>query len=328
MKTSQGGIMRSLIVIAVLALTSLSAYAQADYPSKPIRFVLVSSAGSGGDVLARLLAKKMSSLINGTFVIENKPGASGILATDSVAKAPPDGYTILLGSYTGNVLLPSINPKLPYDSVNDFAPLGQIGTAPILLVVANEVPANNLQELVSLSHKAGLQYGTWGIGSTGHFCAELLKQRTSADMDHIPYKSSSQLANDIMGGHIKIAFFDMATGSPLVKSGGAKAIASCTTRSPSLPGVASYEDEGIHLPGRHISPPRWVAYAPVRTPKPIVAKLSAALKAAVEMPDVAARLLDMGVTPAFVDGDEVRKMNQDDIDAWKDIAKASNITIE
>jgi tripartite-type tricarboxylate transporter receptor subunit TctC len=320
--------MRSLILAAMLALSPLSARAQADYPSKPIRFVLVSSAGSGGDVLARMLADKMSTTLKGTFVIDNKPGASGMIATDFVAKAPADGYTILLGTYTGHVLLPSINPKLPYDAINDFAPLGQIGSAPILLVAANDFPANNLDEFVALSKKGSLQYGTWGIGSTGHFCAELLRQGTQADITHIPYKSSSQMANDILGGHIKVAFFDMATGSPLVKAGSAKAIVSCTTRSPSLPDVRSYEDEGIHVPGQRISSPRWVAYAPARTPQPIVAKLSAALKAAVEMPDVAARILEMGVTPAFLDGDEVRKMNEDDIKAWKDIAKAANITIE
>ncbi len=325
--------MRKLFT-AVLAGLALTAQAQAqgtgDYPTRPIRFVLISAAGSGGDTLGRLLADRMAPLIKGTFVVDNKPGASGAIATSDIARAAPDGYTIGIGGATTHVLLPASNPKLSYDSVKDFAPIGQVGTASILLIATNDFPANNVKELVALSKKApgSVQYASWGIASTGHFCGELLNLRTQAQMSHIPYKSVVQIQTDMLGGHIKLAYVDMASGSPMVKSGKVKAITACTSRSPSLPDVASYDDEGIDFAGKRMGALRWALYAPAATPKPIVDKLSAALKQVVEMPDVKARLLDLGITSAFVGGDELRTMTQADIESWKQIAKAANITNE
>ncbi|RYF33788.1 MAG: tripartite tricarboxylate transporter substrate binding protein, partial [Comamonadaceae bacterium] len=173
-----------------------------------------------------------------------------------------------------------------------------------------------------------VQYASWGIASTGHFCGELLNLRTQAQMSHIPYKSVVQIQTDMLGGHIKLAYVDMASGSPMVKSGKVKAITACTSRSPSLPNVASYDDEGIDFAGKRMGALRWALYAPAATPKPIVDKLSAALKQVVEMPDVKARLLELGITSAFVGGDELRTMTAADIESWKQIAKAANITNE
>ena len=323
--------MRKLLM-AALACVAFAAQAQApaDYPSRPIRFVLISAAGSGGDALGRLLADKMAPLIKGSFVMDNKPGASGAIATELVARAPADGYTIGIGGATTHVLLPASNPKLSYDSVKDFAPIGQVGTASILLIATNDFPANNVKELVALSKKSPgtVQYASWGIASTGHFCGELLNLRTQAQMSHIPYKSVVQIQTDMLGGHIKLAYVDMASGSPMVKSGKVKAITACTSRSPSLPDVASYDDEGIDFAGKRMGALRWALYAPAATPRPIVDKLSAALKQVVEMPDVKARLLELGITSAFVGGDELRTMTAADIESWKQIAKAANITNE
>ena len=319
---------------AVLAGLALTAQAQAqgtgDYPNKPIRFVLISAAGSGGDTLGRLLADKMAPIIKGSFVMDNKPGASGAIAASDIARAAPDGYTIGIGGATTHVLLPASNPKLSYDSVKDFAPIGQVGTASILLIATNDFPANNVKELVALSKKSPgtVQYASWGIASTGHFCGELLNLRTQAQMSHIPYKSVVQIQTDMLGGHIKLAYVDMASGSPMVKSGKVKAITACTSRSPSLPDVASYDDEGIDFAGKRMGALRWALYAPAATPRPIVDKLSAALKQVVEMPDVKARLLELGITSAFVGGDELRTMTAADIESWKQIAKAASITNE
>lgn len=325
--------MRKLFT-AVLAGLALTAQAQAqgtgDYPTRPIRFVLISAAGSGGDALGRLLADKMAPLINGSFVMDNKPGASGAIAASDIARAAPDGYTIGIGGATTHVLLPASNPKLSYDSIKDFAPIGQVGTASILLIATNDFPANNVKELVALSKKSpgSVQYASWGIASTGHFCGELLNLRTQAQMSHIPYKSVVQIQTDMLGGHIKLAYVDMASGSPMVKSGKVKAITACTSRSPSLPDVASYDDEGIDFAGKRMGALRWALYAPAATPKPIVDKLSAALKQVVEMPDVKARLLDLGITSAFVGGEELRTRTAADIESWKQIAKAANISNE
>ncbi|RYF33307.1 MAG: tripartite tricarboxylate transporter substrate binding protein, partial [Comamonadaceae bacterium] len=294
--------MRKVFMAAMAGLALATAQAQAqgtgDWPTRPIRFILISAAGSGGDTLGRLLADKMAPLIKGNFVVDNKPGASGAIATSDLARAAPDGYTIGIGGATTHVLLPASNPKLSYDSVKDFAPIGQVGTASILLIATNDFPANNVKELVALSKKSpgSVQYASWGVASTGHFCGELLNLRTQAQMSHIPYKSVVQIQTDMLGGHIKLAYVDMASGSPMVKSGKVKAITACTSRSPSLPDVASYDDEGIDFAGKRMGALRWALYAPAATPKPIVDKLSAALKQVVEMPDVKARLLELGIT--------------------------------
>lgn len=323
--------MRKLL-FAALAAAAFAAHAQApaDYPAKPIRFVLISAPGSGGDALGRMLADKMAPLIKGNFVMDNKPGAGGAIATDIVAKAPPDGYTIGIGGATTHVLLPASNPKLPYNSVKDFAGIGQVGTASILLIATNDFPANNAKELVALAKKqpGSVQYASWGQGSTGHFCGELFNLRTQAQMSHVPYKSVAQIQTDMLGGHVKLAYVDMASGSPMVKSGKVKAITACTSRSPSLPAVTSYDDEGIDYQGKRMGALRWALYAPAGTPKPIVDKLSAALKQVVEMPEVKQRLLDMGITAAFAGGDELRDMTAADIEAWKQIAQAAKISNE
>lgn len=313
---------------ALLAFgATVQAQSAADYPTKPIRFILISAPGSGGDTLGRLLADKMAPLLKANIVIDNKPGAGGAIATDMAAKAPPDGYTITMGGATTHVLLPASNPKLPYDAVKDFAPIGQVGTAAIVLIAANDLPANNLQELVALAKKSpeSLQYASWGKGSTGHFCGELMNLKTQARMTHIPYKSVAQIQTDLMGGHIKLGYVDMASGTPLVKSGRVKAITTCTSRSPSLPGVSSYEDEGIDFSGKRMGALRWALYAPAGTPRPIVDKLAGALRSTLDLPDVKARLLELGISAAFVGGDELRDMTAKDIEAWKQVAAEAKI---
>ena len=323
--------MRTLIAALVLATSSTGALAQgaADYPSKPIRFISISAAGSDGDVLVRLLADKMAPLLKTSFVVENRPGAGGSIAVNTAAKAPADGYTITIGGATTHVLLPASNPKLPYNAVKDFAYIGQVGTAAIALMAAADFPANSLPELVALAKRQpGTQYASWGNGSTGHFCGGLLNQKTQAGLEHVPYKSVAQIQTDLYGGHVKLGFVDMATAVPMVRSGRAKAIGLCTTRSASLPNVRSYEDEGITDTAQRAGAFRWGVYAPAGTPKPIVDKLSGALKAALDLPEVRAQLLDMGIQPAFLAGDAVQEMTAREIETWKAVAQAASITMD
>jgi tripartite-type tricarboxylate transporter receptor subunit TctC len=328
--------MRKLIIASLIASCGLAAHLQAqaqatgDYPNRPIRFNLISAAGSGGDTLGRLLAEKMGGLMKATIVVENRPGAGGAIATDMTAKAAPDGYTIGLGGATTHVLLPASNPKLPYNSVKDFAPIGQVGTAAILMIATNDSPFNNAKELIAYSkaNPGVVQYASWGNGSTGHFCGELFNLKTQAKMQHIPYKSVAQIQTDMLGGHVKLAYVDMASGSPMVKAGRVKAITTCTSRSPSLPNVSSYEDEGIDSAGKRMGAFRWAMYAPAGTPKPIVDKLAAALHATLDMPDVKARLLDLGITAGFVGGDELQVNTAQDIEGWKQVARDAKISNE
>jgi tripartite-type tricarboxylate transporter receptor subunit TctC len=309
---------------------ALSAQAQPDYPSKPIRFITISAPGAGGDAIARLFAEKMAPILKTAIFVDNKPGAGGAIGADAGAKAAPDGYTILLGGFTSHVLLPAVRPKLTYDPPKDFDPVGQIGTASILLMAANDFPANNVKDLVALAKAQPdkLMYASWGIGSTGHFCGELLAQRAQVKWTHVPYKSMAPVINDIIGGQIKLALVDTATGAPLVKSGRAKALGMCVARSPALPEVRGFEEDGIDFAGKSVTQPMWAIYAPAGTPKPIVAKLSDALRQSLEMPDVKERMLGYGVKVEFAGTEPFRKLLADGIGQWREIAQKSNIVID
>jgi tripartite-type tricarboxylate transporter receptor subunit TctC len=292
--------------------------------------VSISTPGSGGDAITRLLAERMGPILKGTMFVDNKVGAGGAIAADFVAKAPADGYTLLLGGFTSQVLLAAVRPKLPYDPVKDFDPIGQIGTAAILLVATNDFPAGNLKEFVALAKKAADSplYGSWGVGSTGHFCGELLAQRAGVKLSHVAYKGVGPLQSDLLGGQIKIAFIDMATASPMVKASRAKAIASCISRSPSLPEVRGFDEDGIDFSGKSVIAPMWAVYAPAGTPKPVLDKLSAALKQVVETPEVKDKLLGFGVTVDFIGTEPYRKLLADGIPQWRDIARKSDIVID
>jgi len=321
-------------IAAAMAACSLgwaaSSQAADEYPSRPIHFVSIASAGGGGDAITRMLAEKMGPLMNANFVVENKPGAGGAIAAEMVARSTPDGYTILLGGFTSQVLLAAVRPTLPYDPVKDFDPIGQIGTASILLVATNDFPANSLPELIDLAKKApdSVLYGTWGVGSTGHFCGELMSQRAGITMSHVPYKGIGPIQTDMLAGQLKLAFVDMATGTPLVKAGRLKAIASCISRSPSLPEVAGFDEQGIDFQGKSVIAPMWAVYAPAGTPPAALDKLRSALKQVVDMPDVREKLLNFGVKADFVGGDDFRQRLASGVPEWKEIARKSDIVIK
>ena len=321
--------LKPLIALAG-ALLALAANAQSDYPSRPIKLITVASAGGGGDTIARLYAEKLTPILKTTFIVDNRPGAGGAMAMDGVAKAIPDGYTIGLGGFSSNVLLPIVRAKIGYDSVKDFAPIAQIGTASILLVASNDFPANNLKELIAMEKKApGSQmYASWGIGSTGHFCGELLNQRAGTHFTHVPYKGVSAIMTDLIGGQIKLALVDMGTGTPMVKAGRVKALGSCVERSPSLPEVRGFAEDGVDFVGKSVLLPMWAFYAPTGTPKPILDKLTAAFKLVTESPDVKARLLDLGVTADYMAGDKYHEVLAAGIPQWKEIATKSNIKVD
>lgn len=319
--------MKTVLISAVLAAAALTAQAQAtDYPQKPIKLLLPFAAGGGGDALGRLLADRMSKRLQQPLIVENKPGAAGTLGAHSAAMAAPDGYTISIGGMSTHLLAPAIYPKLPYDPIKSFVPVGRIGTSSILMVATNDYPANNLKEFLALAKaKPGtLQYASWGQGSTGHFCAEVLAQKTGVKLVHVPYKGAAQIMTDMLGGHIPVGFVDMATGTPFVKDGKLKALAVCTQRSPSLPAVASYKEQGVDF-DQLLS---WVMYLPAGTPQPIVDKVAGALKEALAEKDVAAKMLGLGITADFLDGKSQAADNARDIPMWKKIAADANIKAE
>jgi len=322
--------MKTYVFGAVLAAACAVAAAQpaatpADYPSKPVHLLLPFSAGGGGDVLGRILADRMGKRLNQPFVVDNKPGAAGTIGTHTVATSPADGYTITIGGMSTHTLAPATYPKLPYDPLKDFATIGRIGTSAIVMVAAKDFPANDIKEFVALAKaKPGVQYASWGPGSTGHFCGEVLAQKAGVQLTHVPFKGASQIMTDILGGHIGVGFVDMATGTPFVKEGRVKALGVCTQRSPSLPDVASYKEQGIDF-DKTLS---WVMYAPAGVPRPIVDKLAAALQATLKEPEVVSKLVALGITADYLSGAEQAAANAIDIPIWRKIAQDANLKLE
>lgn len=316
-------IMLSLLVLAPAGPTR--AEDASGYPSKKIKMLLPFAAGGGGDVLGRLLADRMGHRLGQTIYVENRTGAAGTIGAQQAATSPPDGYTLTIGGMTTHVLAPAVYPNLPYDPIKDFTTIGRIGTSSILLIAAKDFAANNLRELTELSKQGEpIQYGSWGVGSTGHFCGEILSQKAGVRLQHVPFSGAAKLANDLMGGHISVGLVDMATGTPLVKDGKLKALAVCGGRSPSLPGVASYKEQGVDFE-RSLS---WVMYAPSGVPAPITEKVSAALKASLAEPDIIEKLLTLGISADFVAGDQQRDINVRDIEAWKQVAHDAKIEVK
>ncbi|WP_316155005.1 Bug family tripartite tricarboxylate transporter substrate binding protein [Cupriavidus sp. BIC8F] len=317
--------MKQVIAVAIFAITTIAHASTSDsYPVKPIRMLLPYGAGGGGDVVGRLLADRMALQLKQPIVVENKPGAAGTIGTRAVAVSPPDGYTIMIGGMSSHTLAPATYTKLPYDPIRDFASLGQIGTSALVVVAANSFPAGNLAELRMVARHSPVQYASWGQGSGGHFCGEILRQKGGIPLQHIPYKGTSQIITDILGGHISLGVVDMVTATPFVKEGKIKALAVCTQRSPSMPQVASYREQGIDFDRVQ----NWVMYAPAGTPRPIVEKLSNALKVVLKEKPVIDKLLSLGVTVDYVPGEQQQATNANDIPIWKAIATESNIHLD
>lgn len=323
--------MKSILTAAALAVAASSSVAQtaSDYPNKPIKILTTQAPGTASDLLARLLAEKMGASLKTPIIVENKPGAGGIIALDTVAKAKPDGYTIGLGGASTHVILPAIRTKMPYDSLKDFEYMGQIATSPGVIVATKDFPANNIKELVELAKKnTDLQYASWGNGSTGNFCGELLNQWAGIHMQHIAYKSVANIQTDLFGGHIKLAQIDGGSAPAMVRSGKVKAIGSCTSKSVAFPKVSSYEDEGIINASSQIGHFRFGLYAPAGTPAAVAQKLELAMKATIDLPEVKAKLLEMGLEPSYLPGTKVKAMTVNEIAYWRNVAKTSSIHLD
>jgi tripartite-type tricarboxylate transporter receptor subunit TctC len=315
--------------LAVVAALALGTAAQAQsYPAKPIRLVVPFTPGGVTDTSGRLIAEQLSKRLGQQVIVDNKPGASGNIGTQMVASAEPDGYTLLLGFDGTMVINPHVFPKVGFDTVKDFAPIGKIGDAVLILVSYPGFAAKSLKDVIALSktQPGGLSYGTSGTGGTPHIAGELLKLRTGANLTHIPYKGGGQAMTDVLGGNIPLVYTAIAGAIPHVKSGKLHAVAvSSAKRASSLPEVPTFIENG--LPDFEIN--SWVALlAPAKTPKAIVDKLNAELNAVLSDPEVRERLNGMGIsaTPGTPDkfGDEIKR----DLARYGQVVKAANIKAE
>jgi tripartite-type tricarboxylate transporter receptor subunit TctC len=314
----------------LLALAAAApACAQSDsYPGKPVRIVVPFPAGSATDIVSRLMAQKFSTRLGQQFIVENRPGASGNLGADVVAKSAPDGYTLGLITASTHGVTPALGTKLPYDSVADFKPVSMIGAASYVLVLYPGIPAKSIAELVALAKtKPGqLNYGSAGLASLAHLAAALFASNTGIELTHVPYKSSAQSAIDIMTGRLDMQF---ATVGPTLESiRDAKLRALATTgakRVSSLPEVPTMMEAGV----RDYDVTLWIAYVtPAGVPDAITATLNRAMNEILKEPDIVENLQKQGFEPESSTPEAVTARIKDETAKWRALVAKTGIKVE
>ncbi len=310
------------------SLTLMGAAIAQSYPSKPIRLVVPFTPGGVTDTSGRLIAEQLSKRLGQQVVVDNKPGASGNIGTQQVAAAEGDGYTLLLGFDGTLVINPHVFPKTGFDTLKDFAPIGKIGDAVLILVANPSFPAKNLKDLIALSktQAGGLSYGTSGTGGTPHIAGELLRQRTGANLVHVPYKGGGQALTDVLGGNIPLVYTAIASAIPHVKSGKLLPIAvSSSKRATSMPDVATFIENGV----TDFEASSWVALlAPAKTPRAIVTRLNTELNAILNDPEVKEKLNGMGITAAPGTPESFGAELNRDLAKYGPVVKAAGIKAE
>ncbi len=319
--------LRRAALAAALALAAGGAAAQA-YPAKPIRFVVPYPPGGASDVTARLLAQKMTEWMGQQVIVDNRPGANGIVALEWVAKQPADGYTILMANLGPNAINPSVYAKLPYDAVRDFAPITLTTLVPQVIVVDPKLDVKSLKDLIALAKaKPGqVQYANGGNGSSNHMGLELLKSMAGIDIAAIPYKGDAQAMQDVMGGQVQLTLPTAVAASPHVKSGKLRALAVSTKkRVGSLPEVPTVDEAGV--PGFESF--SWGGVmAPAGTPKDVIARLNAEIVKALRQPDVQERLQGLGAEIVGNSPEEFGAFVQAEIEKWAKVAKFANVKLD
>ncbi|MFG0643475.1 Bug family tripartite tricarboxylate transporter substrate binding protein [Delftia sp. WSY_22] len=312
---------------ATLALPFAHAQAQS-YPDRPIKLVVPFAPGGATDILGRLLATSLGERLGQPVVVENRPGAGTVVAGALVAKAPPDGYTLLLGASTTLTLNPVIRNPLPYDPLRSFTPLGLVADMGLVLVAHNETPARTLPELVALA-KADpdkLSYGSFGTGSSVHFGGEMLKTATGMRMVHVPFNGSSPSLTALMGGQVQVAVDTVVATTPLIKAGKIRPIAALgPQRLPLLPQVPTVAESGY--PGFAMD--TWFAFlAPAGLPAPIQRKLEKALADTMAEPAMKKKLVDIGLSPAWGPGSALQERIERELPQMRAVAARADIKVD
>jgi tripartite-type tricarboxylate transporter receptor subunit TctC len=319
----------TLALMALAACATLgtsSAQAQGDYPAKPIRFIVPYPAGGGTDTIARLIGTQLTQRWGQPVVVENKPGASGILGNDIVAKAPGDGYTVLMG-ITAVVQIPALYKKVPY-KLADLAPVSQIAKSADLLMVPRSSGVTTLAQFVDKAKAAPgtMNYGTYGNATSSHMNGERFKQQAGIDLTHIPYQGSGPEMAALLGGQLTLAFVDATAAYPHIKSDKLNILAvTGSQRFPSLPNVPTMTESGY--PGLEAN--GWFGvFLPASTPKPIVDKLGAEVAAIVKSPELNKRLTDMGLIAVGSLPDDFKTQVEKDAAHWKAVAEGAKISMD
>jgi tripartite-type tricarboxylate transporter receptor subunit TctC len=318
---------RRQLLLSAAALAAPAAWAQsAAYPSRPLRIVTPFAAGGAIDVLCRVIAERLATQLGQQVLVDPKPGASTIVGADIVAKAPADGYTLLIttsGTLISNVVFFN---KLPY-APKDFVPITQISLGSVILVAAGNAPFGNLKELAAWAKTLGrpVSFASWGIGTSGHMFGELLKKNHGIELNHVPYRGDVQAYADVRGGTLDLAFGSPVSARPMIAAGHIKAVGMTGPRRPAaMPNLALFSEQGFNgfeLAGFV------AAYAPAGTPRAIVERLSAEFVKAIRHPEVTAKMLEQGQEPIANTPDEAERAYALEFPKWEAMIKSTGVTV-
>ena len=311
----------------ILAAWHAPAAAQPAYPAKPMRIISPFPPGGGNDLLCRAVAQKLTENLKQQVIVENRPGANGIIGTEAAARSAPDGYTIVLIP-SGHTVNPSVYRKLPYDTIRDFTPITLAGWSPLVLAVHPSVPVNNVKELVALAkaRPGQLAYATAGVGSSGHLAGALFETLTGTKLVHIPYKGMGIAIMDLVGGQVSLTFGTNLSTLPHVRSGRLRALAiTGAQRSPALPDLPTVAESGVA--GYEAS--LWYGFAgPARLPPEVVHRLNSEIVTVLRLPDVRERLASQGVDARPTTPEEFARLLAADLTRWAKVVERAGVRAE
>ena len=316
------------LIAAALLAGSMGAHAQSPYPSQPVKWIVPYAPGGTTDVIARNLATRMGQDMGQPVIVDNKPGAASIIGATFIARSQPDGYTVGTADSGTLAFNPAMYATLTYDAAKDFTYIGGLGKMPLVLAVAPNFPAKNMQELLALVKKSpgSISSASSGPGSPLHVALELFKQRTGTDMMHVPYKGSAPALQDLMAGQVQTMFVDLPPSLSMIKSGKIRVLAVATPQRLSiLPDVPTMAEAGV---------PGFEAYAwqgfvgPAKLPEAVVGKLNARLVAALKHPEMRARLEELGIQPMPMTPAEFTDFVRSEQKLWSGVIKAANIRLD
>jgi len=315
------------ILGASAGLAPLTGWPQ-NYPSRPIKVIIPFPPGGPTDILGRIVAQKLGERLGQNVVIDNKPGASGMIGADMVAKSPPDGYTLLVNASL-HVINPSLYEKSRYDAIADFTPLSNLADVPLVLVVNAKTPVQNVKELIAWikSSKTSVNFASSGNATAPHLAGEAFKVAAGIEnMQHIPYKGSSPALTDLIGGQVQLMFDSLPSSQSFIRAGTLKAIAVTTLRrSSALPNIPTIAESG--LPGFNIS--TWYGmWAPASTPSAIVEKLSLEISHITRLPEIREKFLSLGAEPVGNTAEEFAAFNKSELAKWARIVKQSGARVD
>ena len=319
--------MRSTLFIAMCAGAATAAFAQTNYPAKPVRLVAPFTAGGPVDITARILAQKLTDAWGQQVLVENRTGASGMIGAELVAKSPADGYTLLVNSSI-HVIVPSLFPKMGYDPMRDFAPITVVSSSPLLLVVTPSLPVKDVKDFIALAkaRPGELSFASSGSGSSTHLTAELFKTVTRTNMQHVPYKGQSQALTDVISGQIPFMFNSLPPVLEFVKGKRLRVLAiTSEKRYASLPEVPTFAESGY----KELISGSWYAiWAPAKTPDALVARLHADIVKIINLPDVRGRIQELGGEPVGNTPAEFDAFQKADMARWAQVVKNSGAKAE